>query len=83
MTISDRAKDAPTPSNRLKLPPSGLEGKIRLQEAILVGNYQAQVKFSELTLDMFRIMQVLERDRVGSSFSKPSLDPTSEVESAT
>mmetsp|Transcript_127969 Transcript_127969/g.190641 ORF Transcript_127969/g.190641 Transcript_127969/m.190641 type:complete len:565 (+) Transcript_127969:22-1716(+) len=34
--------------------------RIKVQEAILVGNYQHQVKFSELTLDMFRIMQCLE-----------------------
>lgn len=72
LAISDRAKEAPALSNRLKLPPSGLEGKIRLQEAILVGNYQHQVKFSELTLDMFRVMQVLERERVGSAFPRPS-----------
>jgi hypothetical protein len=79
LAISDRAKEAPALSNRLKLPPSGLEGKIRLQEAILVGNYQHQVKFSELTLDMFRVMQVLERERVGSSFPRPSLDHSPEV----
>lgn len=36
--------------------------KLRLQEAILVGNNQNQVKFSELTLDMYRILQSLERE---------------------
>jgi hypothetical protein len=82
LAISDRAKEAPALSNRLKLPPSGLEGKIRLQEAILVGNYQHQVKFSELTLDMFRVMQVLERERVGSAFPRPSpLDHSPDVRS--
>ncbi|KAI7863893.1 hypothetical protein BDF14DRAFT_1839553 [Spinellus fusiger] len=35
--------------------------KMKLQEAILVGNYQKQIKFSELTLDMYRILQSLER----------------------
>ncbi|KAI9305559.1 hypothetical protein BJ944DRAFT_265025, partial [Cunninghamella echinulata] len=35
---------------------------LRLQEAILVGNYQNQIKFSELTLDMYRILQSLERE---------------------
>jgi hypothetical protein len=33
--------------------------KLRLQEAILVGNYQHQIKFSELTLDMYRMLQSL------------------------
>ncbi|KAI9281116.1 hypothetical protein BY458DRAFT_553021 [Sporodiniella umbellata] len=36
--------------------------KMRLQEAILVGNYQKQIKFSELTLDMYRMIQSLERE---------------------
>ncbi|KAJ2993710.1 hypothetical protein HDV02_002113 [Globomyces sp. JEL0801] len=53
--------------NRLKCDASNKydkEGlpKLRLQEAILVGNYQNQIKFSELTLDMYRILQSLERE---------------------
>ncbi|RKO94145.1 hypothetical protein BDK51DRAFT_18963 [Blyttiomyces helicus] len=36
--------------------------KLKLQEAILVGNYQNQIKFSELTLDIYRILQSLERE---------------------
>jgi hypothetical protein len=36
--------------------------KLKLQEAILVGNYQNQIKFSELTLDMYRVLQSLERE---------------------
>ncbi|KAJ3088343.1 hypothetical protein HK102_008982 [Quaeritorhiza haematococci] len=36
--------------------------KLKLQEAILVGNFQNQIKFSELTLDMYRILQSLERE---------------------
>ncbi|KAL6054415.1 Protein SCAI,Protein SCAI, partial [Balamuthia mandrillaris] len=63
LVLLDKSKDAPPISNRLNLPPSTLEGKPKLQEAILVGNCQNQVKFSELTLDMFRIMQVLEREQ--------------------
>ncbi|KAI9014455.1 protein SCAI [Phycomyces nitens] len=35
--------------------------RLKLQEAILVGNYQKQIKFSELTLDMYRMLQSLER----------------------
>lgn len=40
--------------------------KLRLQEAILVGNHQNQVKFSELTLDMYRMLQSLEREPLSS-----------------
>ncbi|KAG0075779.1 hypothetical protein BGZ92_002724, partial [Podila epicladia] len=36
--------------------------KLKLQEAILVGNSHNQIKFSELTIDMFRILQSLERE---------------------
>ncbi|CAG8582397.1 7270_t:CDS:10 [Cetraspora pellucida] len=36
--------------------------RLKLQEAILVGNYQNQTKFSELTLDMYHILQSLERE---------------------
>jgi len=49
-------------TRRLVSSPSSNEGpmRLKLQEAILVGNCQNQVKFSELTLDMFRVMQALE-----------------------
>ncbi|ORZ24556.1 hypothetical protein BCR42DRAFT_446487 [Absidia repens] len=43
---------------------------LRLQEAILVGNYQNQIKFSELTLDMYRMLQSLEREPISSSSNK-------------
>ncbi|KAI1321320.1 hypothetical protein EDD11_006657 [Mortierella claussenii] len=36
--------------------------KLKLQEAILVGNSHNQIKFSELTIDMYRILQSLERE---------------------
>jgi len=35
---------------------------LSLQEVIIVGNVADQVKFSELTLDMFRMLQSLERE---------------------
>ena len=35
---------------------------ITLQEVIVVGAHADQVKFSELTLDMFRMLQTLERE---------------------
>ncbi|KAK9710050.1 hypothetical protein K7432_008683 [Basidiobolus ranarum] len=57
-------------SNRLgleKTPRLEKDGpKMKLQEAILVGNCQNQIKFSELTLDMYRMLQSLEREPVGS-----------------
>ena len=33
-----------------------------VQEVIIVGSRQEQVKFSELTLDMFRMLQTMERE---------------------
>ncbi|KAJ1928427.1 hypothetical protein EC988_010173, partial [Linderina pennispora] len=36
--------------------------KFRLQQAIIVGNKPTQIKFSELTLDMHYMLQVLERE---------------------
>merc|ERR1712106_148021 len=35
---------------------------LSLQEVIIVGNVADQVKFSELTLDMFRMLQTLEKE---------------------
>lgn len=35
---------------------------LTLQEVIIVGNLSEQAKFSELTLDMFRMLQTLERE---------------------
>ena len=35
---------------------------LSLQEVIIVGAKQDQVKFSELTLDMFRMLQTMERE---------------------
>lgn len=41
---------------------AGVTTYYTLQEIIIVGNVFDQVKFSELTLDMFRMLQVLERE---------------------
>ncbi|KXJ13660.1 protein SCAI [Exaiptasia diaphana] len=35
---------------------------LTLQEIIIIGNCEKQVKFSELTLDMFRMLQAFERE---------------------
>lgn len=59
-----------TAVHRLAIPFSSIHGdnkpigsggrQLRLQEAILVGNCASQIKFSELTLDMYRILLSLE-----------------------
>ncbi|KAJ2597673.1 hypothetical protein GGF39_002954 [Coemansia sp. RSA 1721] len=36
--------------------------RFRLQEAVIVGNRPTQIKFSELTLDMYYMLQMLERE---------------------
>ncbi|KAJ3154060.1 hypothetical protein HDU86_004985 [Geranomyces michiganensis] len=45
--------------------------RLKLQEAILVGNFQNQIKFSELTLDMYRLLQALEREPTTASSPPP------------
>ncbi|XP_025112792.1 protein SCAI-like isoform X2 [Pomacea canaliculata] len=48
----------------LNTPPleKGAPVYLTLQEILIVGNCHEQVKFSELTLDMFRMLQTLERE---------------------
>ncbi|KAJ3305596.1 hypothetical protein HDV03_001241 [Kappamyces sp. JEL0829] len=47
--------------------------RLKLQEAILVCNYQNQIKFAELTLDAYRMMQSLEREpSTNGGWSKPT-----------
>ncbi|KAF9935470.1 hypothetical protein BGZ75_010225 [Mortierella antarctica] len=50
--------------------------KFRLQEAILVGSVINQIKFSELTIDMYRILQSLEREtsQIRASSEPPTKD---------
>ncbi|XP_072931349.1 protein SCAI [Epargyreus clarus] len=38
---------------------------LKLQEALIIGSNSYQVKFSELTMDMFRILQIIEREPTG------------------
>ena len=38
-----------------------------LEEIIIIGNYQDQIKFSELTIDMYRMLQAVERQQNESS----------------
>ncbi|CAF1368319.1 unnamed protein product [Rotaria sp. Silwood1] len=35
-----------------------------LEEILIIGNYQDQIKFSELTLDMYRMLQAVERQPI-------------------
>ncbi|XP_061656557.1 protein SCAI isoform X2 [Syngnathoides biaculeatus] len=37
-------------------------GQLILADALIIGNSNSQVKFSELTIDMFRMLQALERE---------------------
>lgn len=57
LTISQRLTNSNIPQP-LKMP----IGKLFLAEALIVGNYHRQVKFSELTIDMYRLLQILERE---------------------
>uniref|UniRef100_A0A8C1GWH9 Suppressor of cancer cell invasion n=1 Tax=Cyprinus carpio TaxID=7962 RepID=A0A8C1GWH9_CYPCA len=66
-------------SNRLQeggVPPleqGMVVGQLTLADALIVGNCNNQVKFSELTIDMFRMLQALEREPVNlaTQSSKP------------
>ncbi|KAK1787644.1 hypothetical protein P4O66_016133, partial [Electrophorus voltai] len=72
-------------SNRLQeggvpqLEPGMVVGQLTLADALIVGNSNNQVKFSELTIDMFRMLQALEREPVNlaTQSSKPgTLEPS-------
>ncbi|KAF5909739.1 protein SCAI isoform X4, partial [Clarias magur] len=47
-----------------QLEPGMVVGQLTLADALIVGNCNSQVKFSELTIDMFRMLQALEREPV-------------------
>ncbi|OZJ03563.1 hypothetical protein BZG36_03094 [Bifiguratus adelaidae] len=55
------------------------KGRLQLQEAILVGNHQHQIKFSELTLDMYRMLQSLEREPYGKEKESTAGNSTEEA----
>lgn len=59
------------PSSRTDLPIA--TNPLRLQSCILVGCHQHQVKFSELTLDMYRMMYSLEREPSDLASQSPSI----------
>ncbi|KAI8824112.1 protein SCAI [Fimicolochytrium jonesii] len=73
--LEGKALLAPTRLQIERTPKFDKDGaaRLRLQEAILVGNYQNQIKFSELTLDMYRLLQALEREpTTNTSAGKPA-----------
>eukprot|EP00794_Sanderia_malayensis_P015914 gene15914-17514_t len=47
-----------------RIPSTSLKdnSKLRLQEVVIVANCEKQIKFSELTLDMFRFLQCIEKE---------------------
>ncbi|PIK40208.1 hypothetical protein BSL78_22956 [Apostichopus japonicus] len=57
ITVTNRFKDG-----MLLSADSTLMGHLKLQDALIVGNCHEQVKFSELTLDMYHMLQTLERE---------------------
>ncbi|KAJ2156925.1 hypothetical protein GGF46_004862 [Coemansia sp. RSA 552] len=50
--------------------------RFRLQEAIVVGNRPTQIKFSELTLDMYYVLQMLEREPSVRDMTSTTATPT-------
>ncbi|XP_069370080.1 protein SCAI isoform X4 [Paralichthys olivaceus] len=53
-------------------------GQLILADALIIGNCNNQVKFSELTIDMFRMLQALEREPVNlatQTFKQGTLEP--------
>ncbi|KAK3527261.1 hypothetical protein QTP86_018624, partial [Hemibagrus guttatus] len=61
-----------------QLEPGMVVGQLTLADALIVGNCNSQVKFSELTIDMFRMLQALEREPVNlaTQTTKPgTLEP--------
>ncbi|KAE8583453.1 hypothetical protein XENTR_v10020521 [Xenopus tropicalis] len=55
-------------------------GQLMLADALIIGNCNNQVKFSELTIDMFRMLQALEREPMNltSQMNKPGLQDPAE-----
>ena len=53
------------------------EGSVLLQQIVLVACQTHQIKFSELTLDVLRMMRVLEKDPPSASSSLSSANATS------
>ncbi|ONK74137.1 uncharacterized protein A4U43_C03F3150 [Asparagus officinalis] len=48
---------------------------LRLQDALLTSYHRNEVKFTELTLDTYRMMQCLEWEPSGSFYEMPKMEP--------
>nr|CAB3265882.1 protein SCAI [Phallusia mammillata] len=57
----------------------GVQTRITLGDAIIVGNSPSQLKFSELTIDMFRMVQALERSPGSPSHTMEKINPAQET----
>uniref|UniRef100_A0A2K6K6I7 Suppressor of cancer cell invasion n=1 Tax=Rhinopithecus bieti TaxID=61621 RepID=A0A2K6K6I7_RHIBE len=55
-------------------------GQLSLADALIIGNCNNQVKFSELTVDMFRMLQALEREpmNLASQMNKPGMQESAD-----
>ncbi|MEJ1275012.1 suppressor of cancer cell invasion [Cricetulus griseus] len=55
-------------------------GQLSLADALIIGNCNNQVKFSELTVDMFRMLQALEREpmNLASQMNKPGIQESAD-----
>uniref|UniRef100_A0A6I8PE63 Suppressor of cancer cell invasion n=1 Tax=Ornithorhynchus anatinus TaxID=9258 RepID=A0A6I8PE63_ORNAN len=55
-------------------------GQLTLADALIIGNCNNQVKFSELTVDMFRMLQALEREpmNLASQMNKPGMQESAD-----
>uniref|UniRef100_A0A4W6DUD9 Suppressor of cancer cell invasion n=1 Tax=Lates calcarifer TaxID=8187 RepID=A0A4W6DUD9_LATCA len=60
IVISNRLQEGSVPP----LEQGMVVGQLILADALIIGNCNNQVKFSELTIDMFRMLQALEREPV-------------------
>lgn len=49
----------------------GISKKVKLQNAILVSSHANQVKFSELSVDMLRMISALERENLSEKKENP------------
>jgi len=58
------------------VPSSVTSGGLHLQEILIVGSKGDQARFSELTIDMFRIVQALEREPLDETTSSSGVIPS-------
>ncbi|KAM8872734.1 protein SCAI isoform 1-T2 [Synchiropus picturatus] len=75
MVISNRLQEGSVPP----LEQGMVVGQLILADALIIGNCNSQVKFSELTIDMFRMLQALEREPVNlatQTSKQATLEPT-------